>query len=119
MGAKSLVKQIGCWALLGAPLLWPGGSSAATPTAFAPAVRETQLLLYVSKPFGDSAPRTWGLRLDQASAPALVTSSIVLGPLHRRELVNLMITPHGRTQIEIGGRLTWDLRDNRFSLARN
>ncbi len=119
MGGKSLAKRIGCWAMLGTPLLWPQAGGAASPEGFAPAVRETQLILYVSKPFGSAAPRTWGLRVDQASAPPVVPGSIALGPLHRRELVNLMITPHVRTQIEFGGRLTWDLRDHRFSLQRD
>jgi len=113
---KSLVKRIGCWTLLGAPWLWPAAAGAAPPAVSANAVRETQLLLYVSRPFGSSAPRTWGLRLDQATAPPVDTASIRLGPLHRRELVNLMITPHVRTELQIGGRLTWDLRDNRFSV---
>jgi hypothetical protein len=119
MGGKTLAVLVGRWAILGTPLLWPMVGSAAPAAGFSSAVRENQLILYVSKPFGSSAPRTWGLRLDQASAPPVTTSSIPLGPLHKRELVNLMITPHVRAQIEFGGRLTWDLRGRRLSLERH
>ena len=120
MGSKSLAYRIGKWALLGTPLLWPLAGSAAPPTDFSPAVHETQVILYVSMPFGTQrVVRSYGLRIDQATAPAVTPGAIALGPMHRRELVNLMITPHTRTQIELGGRLTWDLRGRQISLDRH
>ena len=119
MGARSLAKRITCGALLGAPLLWPALGVAAPPAGFAPPIHETQFMLYVSKPIASSTRRSWGLRIDQASAPPLLVNSMALGPLHRRELLNLMITPQHRAQIEIGRRLTWDLSGKRLSLERD
>lgn len=118
MGGKSRANRIAHWAWLGAPLLWPAAGRAEPPATFAPAIRETQLMLYVSRPFGfRGASRSYGLRVDQASAPPLTAASIPLGPMHRSELVNLMVTPHVRMQVEFGRRLTWDLRGRRFSLT--
>ena len=120
MGGKLLANRVGRWAVLGTPLLWPVVVGAAPPPGYAPAERETQLMLYVSMPFGSQhAVRSYGLRIDQASAPPVLPNSIPMGPLHRRELVNLMVTPQLRTQIAFGGRLTWDLRGRRLSLDRH
>jgi hypothetical protein len=91
--------------------LWLGSVCHAGESAgFIPTTQGPQLLLYIAKPLGTrGAAKTYGLRIEQASALTPPTGAYQLSAVRRRELVDLRFGPRTRPTIEFGRRLTWDI----------
>jgi hypothetical protein len=87
-----------------------GGESA----GFVPTTQGPQLMLYIAKPLGTrGAAKTYGLRIEQASALTPPTGAYQLSAVRRRELMDLKFGPQSRPTIEFGRRLTWDIGGKR------
>jgi hypothetical protein len=101
-----------CSALGGLPIACHAGD--AIPQALPP--QSTQIMIYFRQPmWSPGAHRTYGLRIDQASAPLTVPNAVGFNPLRRQEIFNFEIGPHADMRVEFGRRLVWDL--NRQELA--
>lgn len=91
--------------------------NAAQPLAAAPAVHGPEIMLYFSQPIGPStSTRSFGLRIDQHSLPALLPApttnpSDLSG---RRELLNLRMAAHQGIRLDFGRRLSWDFAAHRL-----
>jgi hypothetical protein len=91
-------------------LLLATACCAGESAGFIPTTQGPQFMLYVAKPLGTrGAPKSYGLRIDQASALPPPTGAYQLRSVHRRELVDVKFGPQIRPQVEFGRRLTWEL----------
>jgi hypothetical protein len=77
-----------------------------------------RIMLYVHQPLWfHGAPRTYGLRLEQTTAPSSSPAAAGVGTLQRREILNLEFGPHTETRLELGRKLTWDVGRREFGLS--
>jgi hypothetical protein len=91
-------------------LLLATACCAGESAGFIPTTQGPQFMLYIATPLGTrGAARTYGLRIDQASALSPPTGAYQLSAVRRRELMDLKFGPRIRPQVEFGRRLTWDL----------
>ena len=79
----------------------------ATPTA---CLAGPQVMLYVTIPVDmhNISARTFGLRLDRASAPPSVLITNPASPLNRRPLLDLQLGSDAGLRLEIDRRVAWD-----------
>ncbi len=102
-----------CWPL-GLALLCATLGVAGDGHVSAPSVQGPQFMFYFSRPLGTrSAPRSYGLRIEQASIRTASPGPAAFS-LRRRELVDLRFTAQTDTRIEFGNRVSWDLRGHRL-----
>jgi len=111
------VVNAGCLALLGTSVGCPS-CPAAEPISVAPGMRGPEIMLYISQPIGpSSAARSFGLRIDRHSVPALLpgTSTNLSDLSGRKQLVNLRMAAHQSVRLDLGTRVSWDFGTHRFA----
>ncbi len=107
-------------ALLSGPAVWIPTCAAGDSLTAAPGVNGPEVMLYFSQPIGPSAPaRSYGLRIDQHSLPALLPAATANAAdlAGRREIINLRMAAHEDLRLDLGRRVSWDFSRRQFNLA--
>jgi hypothetical protein len=85
--------------------------AAGTPV-YAPPAQGEQLLLYVSRPigFGSRTLPVFGLRIERLTTANTSADLQFSAPQRHRPMVDLQLGPGSAPRVNLGDRLSWDLR---------
>ncbi|HWW21035.1 MAG TPA: hypothetical protein VNZ06_09545 [Steroidobacteraceae bacterium] len=101
---------------MGALLTCAGTAFSAEPAGAVAPAHGPMLMIYVSQPLMSGASRVYGLRLDQVAqiVNAPITANGFYAASPQRSLVDLQIRRRADVRLELGNRVTWNLRRREF-----